>query len=783
MADESLVSLFKGIGLDDKKAAETAKNKDLSATLRDVIAEAGVTEIDKSAGSLLYSIATKYPAVALRHRPVLAKAIAAKEVTNSNLQACIDYLKKVGPADLNVEEFRSENGLGVVVSNEEIAKAVSDLLKEKHAELVEKRYRVNIGLYLLALRSSPATKWADGKLLNEELTKQIKDVLGPRTAEDDKPQEKKPEKKPETKEKAKEKPKEETKEEEESPAQETVRLADPSENIQQTPEILKAHLARTGGKVYTRFPPEPNGYLHIGHAKAMHVNFGYAKQKGGVCYLRFDDTNPEKEDMEYFNAIIEMVKWMGWEPWKITYSSHYFPKLYELAVELIKRDKAFVCHQTKEEMQASRRVEGQLEGNPSPYRNRPVEESLRLFEDMRKGKFAEGAAVLRMKGDMASPNPNMRDLVAYRIKYVPHPITGNDWCIYPSYDFTHCLIDSLEDITHSMCTLEFESRHESYDWLVDMLSLYRPVVWEYSRLNLTNTVLSKRKLIQLVKQGYVRGWDDPRMTTLVAFRRKGYTPEAINMFAEKIGVTRAPNLIPFSLLEQCCRLDLDPKAHRAMVVLRPLRVVLTNVPEDFREELTVPNHPKEDKGTHKVPLTRVVYIEKSDFKTQDEKGYYGLAPGKQVLLKYAHNITCTDVVTNDKNEVVEIKATLNKGDTTKLKGVLHWVAEGSPRVEIRQYDHLFKSENINELGADWLADLNTNSLEVIENAIADVSLNNCKDGEHFQFERQGFFVVDKDSTPEKKVFNRTVTLKESKSIQEIKKTPAPSASSSKNKKK
>jgi len=511
----------------------------------------------------------------------------------------------------------------------------------------------------------------------------------------------------------------------------------------------------------------------------MHLNFGYAKKMGGVCYLRFDDTNPEKEDMEYFNSIIDNVKWMGWEPWKITYSSHYFPKLYELAVELIKRDKAFVCHETKEQMQAGRRVEGQLEGRPSPWRNRPIEESLRLFEDMKKGKFAEGEAVLRMKGDMSSPNPNMRDLVAYRIKYVPHPIAGNEWCIYPSYDFTHCLIDSLEDITHSLCTLEFESRHESYNWLIDQLSLYRPVVWEYSRLNLTHTVLSKRKLIFLVKNGYVRGWDDPRMSTIYAFRRKGYTAEAINMFAEKIGVTRAPNMIPFSLLEQCCRLDLDPKVPRAMVVLRPLRVVLTNVTDT--EEVTVPNQPPnyKDKGTHKVPLTRVVYIERTDFRTQDEKGYYGLAPGKQVLLKYAHNITCTDVVYDANNEVVEIKATLDRGSTTKVKGVLHWVAEGSHKVEIRLYDHLFKSENINDLGDNWVQDINPNSLEVIEGAMADVSLNNAAVGDKFQFERQGFFVVDKDSTPEKKVFNRTVTLKESKEKKTVVAPPKAAAAKSK----
>lgn len=781
---EADAHLFTLIGFDEKKAAETAKNKDLTHQLKTIIAEAGVEQgCDKAVGNILYTLATKYPANALAHRPVLARFVAEKKVTATNLQPSLDYLKKVGAGALDVEAFKTDCGVGVVISKDQIATAVRELLTEKKAELEEKRYRINIGIYLQTLRNK--LKWADGKLLSDELNEQVAAVLGPRTAEDDKKVDtkakaKEPEKKDEKpKEKAEKKPEDEL----ELPPQESIRFPAPEENIQNTPELLKQHLAETGGKIRTRFPPEPNGYLHIGHAKAMHLDFGYAKKNGGVCYLRFDDTNPEKEEKEYFDSIIDNVKWMGWEPWKITYSSSYFPQLYELAVQLIKIDKAYVCHLGKEEMR-----EGRKTMVDSPYRNRTVEENLRLFEDMRRGKFAEGECCLRFKGDMKHDNPNMRDLVAYRVKYVPHPVAGNEWCVYPSYDFTHCLVDSIEHVTHSLCTLEFERRRESYNWLVDVLGLYRPLVWEFSRLNLTNTVLSKRKIIRLVKEKYVRGWDDPRMSTINAFRRKGYTAEAINLFCEKIGVTRAPNTISYSLLEQCCRLDLDPKVHRAMVVLHPLKVVLTNIPEDAPdEEITVKNHPFIDMGTHKVPLSRVVYIERSDFRVVDEKGYFGLAPGKEGMLKYAYNIKVTDFVQDSKTgEVTEIHATVDRTNATKVKGVFHWVAESKTQppltAEVRLYERLFTVENPNELKDDFLDFINPNSEQVITGAKADVSFKGVKVGDRFQFERQGFFVVDKDTKGDALVFNRTVTLKESKSLKEMAPKPTSSSSSAAKKK-
>eukprot|EP01111_Echinosteliopsis_oligospora_P012983 TRINITY_DN4544_c0_g1_i2.p1 TRINITY_DN4544_c0_g1~~TRINITY_DN4544_c0_g1_i2.p1 ORF type:complete len:782 (-),score=211.80 TRINITY_DN4544_c0_g1_i2:3-2348(-) len=779
MADTK--ALLLGIGLDDKKAAETLKNKDLSSNLEAIIREAGADAgCDKAAGAILYSLATKYPANASKYRPYLAKLVVAKKVTSNNLQATLDYLKKVGNGELNEDNFYSECGVGVVVSHEQIAEAVRHLLREKDAELKEKRYRINIGVLLSALRNNPVTKWADGKILNEELNEQIKSILGPRTAEDDKPLEKKKEAPKEDK-KKEEKPKDSEKDEEPEfvVPQESIRFPDPTENIQNNPKTLEDHLNRTGKRIYTRFPPEPNGYLHIGHAKSMNLNFGYAKKHNGVCYLRFDDTNPEKEEHEYFNSIIDSVKWLGWQPWKITYSSHYFPQLYTLALDLIRRGKAYVCHETKEEMK-----EGRASGRPSRFRDRSVEENLKLFDDMRKGKYDEGTAVLRMKGDMQNPNPNMRDLVAYRIKYTPHPISGSDWCVYPSYDYTHCLVDSIEDITHSLCTLEFETRRESYNWLIDVLDLYRPVVWEYSRLNLSNTVLSKRKLIRLVKEGYVRGWDDPRMSTLNGFRRKGYTAAAINNFCEGIGVTRAPNMIPYSLLEHYLRLDLDPRSHRAFAVLNPVKVTITNLPADHYEQITIANHPYNDLGTHVVPFTNTLYIERSDFRTKDEKGYYGLAPEKEVILKYAYSIKCTSFNQDASGNVSEIFVTVDKTNPNKVKGVLHWVAESkkdkSPlKVEIRLYESLFNSEDINDLGNDWLADLNPNSLTVVDGALADVSLAGAAVWNKYQFERQGFFVVDPDTTADKIVFNRSVTLKESKSKKTIAPTAAKAAPKSK----
>ncbi|KAF2076881.1 hypothetical protein CYY_001783 [Polysphondylium violaceum] len=756
VVSEELVTMFSNLGLDSAKAKEAAANANLSSQLKDIVVEAGVESgCDKAVGIILYTIATKYPQNALRHRATLCKYIVKKEVSNINLQACLDYLRRTANEELNESDFVSQCGVGVVITRDQVKSAVADYISKNKDEIVEKRYQFPIGSALTDVKNT--LKWANTKDIKEEVDEAILALLGPKTDADKAPapKVKAPAATTATAAVVEEKPK----------AKEEIRFPDPSDNIQNTPKLLKDHLEATGGKIVTRFPPEPNGYLHIGHAKAMHLDFGYAKKNGGKCYLRFDDTNPEKENQEYIDSIIDSVKWLGHEPCEITYSSQYFDQLYDLAIELIKRGFAYVCHQTGPEMS-----EGREKMTDSPYRNRSVEENLSLFDDMRKGKFEEGKAVLRMKGDMKHPNPCMRDLVAYRIKYHHHPVSGDKWCIYPSYDYTHCLVDSIENITHSLCTLEFEIRRLSYNWLVDVLGLYRPVVWEYARLNLTHTVLSKRKIITLVQKGFVKGWDDPRLSTLNAFRRKGYTPEAINSLCETIGVTRTNNTtIPYELLELCCRQDLDGKATRAMVVLDPIKVVITNYPQDQTEQITVPNIPANPAlGTHQVDLSRELYIERTDFRMVDSKDYFGLAPNKEILLKYAYNIKCNEVITDDKGNVTELRVTYDKDNSNKKVKTIHWVSSVAGQkptaVEVRLYDHLFKDS---EIGDDWLEHINPDSLKVIENAVADKTVANSKEYDRFQFERTGYFCVDKDSTSDKLVFNRTVSLKENKDKKKI----------------
>jgi len=758
VVSEELVNLFSNLGLDSAKAKEAAANANLSVQLKDVISEAGVESgCDKAVGIILYTIATKYPQNAIRHRPTLCKYIVKKEVSNINLQACLDYLRRTANEELDEADFVSSCGVGVVITREQVKSAVADYIVKNKDEIVEKRYQFPIGSALTDVKNT--LKWANTKDIKEEVDEAILALLGPKTDADKAPAPKVKATPATTATAAavvEEKPK----------AKEEIRFPDPSDNIQNTPKLLKDHLSTTGGKIVTRFPPEPNGYLHIGHAKAMHLDFGYAKKNGGKCYLRFDDTNPEKENQEYIDSIIDSVKWLGHEPCEITYSSQYFDQLYDLAIELIKRGFAYVCQQTGAEMKQGRELM-----TDSPYRNRSVEENLQLFDDMRKGKFEEGKAVLRMKGDMKHPNPCMRDLVAYRIKYHHHPVSGDKWCIYPSYDYTHCLVDSIENITHSLCTLEFEIRRLSYNWLIDVLGLYRPVVWEYARLNLTHTVLSKRKIITLVQQGFVKGWDDPRLSTLNAFRRKGYTPEAINSLCETIGVTRTNNTtIPYELLELCCRQDLDSKATRAMVVLDPIKVVITNYPEGQSEEITVPNIPSNPSmGTHKVDLSRELYIERSDFRMVDSKDYFGLAPNKEILLKYAYNIKCNEVISDANGNVTELRVTYDKDNSNKKVKTIHWVSSAAGQkptaVEVRLYDHLFKES---ELGDDWLDHVNPDSLKIIDNAFADKTVLNSKEYDRFQFERTGYFCVDKDTTSDKLVFNRTVSLKENKEKKNLK---------------
>ena len=520
--------------------------------------------------------------------------------------------------------------------------------------------------------------------------------------------------------------------------------------------------------IHTRFPPEPNGYLHIGHAKSICLNFGIAKEFAGLCNLRMDDTNPSKEDDEYVQSIQEDVRWLGfdWED-RLYYASDYYDQLYQYALQLIKIGKAYVCHLSPDEI---REYRGTLTepGKESPYRNRTVEENLEMFEKMRLGEFEEGKATLRAKIDMASPNVNMRDPVVYRILKTEHHRTGKKWCIYPMYDFAHCISDSIEGITHSICTLEFENHRPLYDWFLDVLSIpCHPQQIEFARLNITNTVMSKRKLLALVKEGLVSGWDDPRMPTISGMRRRGYSPQAIRNFCEKIGVGKMESTVDFALLEYCIREDLNRTAMRKMGVLHPLKVVITNYPEDKEEFLDAVNHPEyPELGTRKVGFSRELYIEQDDFMEVPEKKFYRLSHGKEVRLRYAYFITCTEVIKDEQGNIIELHCTYDpetRGgdapDKRKVKATLHWVsARHAKQAEIRIYNHLFLKENPEEGTDDFHDNINPNSLEVVQGYLE--SDLKDKPGTVYQLERLGYFCVDKDSTEDKMVLNRTATLKD-----------------------
>lgn len=523
--------------------------------------------------------------------------------------------------------------------------------------------------------------------------------------------------------------------------------------------------------IHTRFPPEPNGYLHIGHAKSICLNFGLAQQYGGMCNLRFDDTNPVKEDVEYVDSIQADVKWLGfsWDK-RMYYASDYFEKLYEFAVQLIKNGKAYVDDSNAEEIRAMRGTLTEA-GKESPYRNRSVEENLALFEAMKQGEFADGEKVLRAKIDMASPNINMRDPVIYRIAHATHHRTGDAWCIYPMYDFAHPLSDAIEGITHSICTLEFEDHRPLYDWCLESLGFdvnTRPRQIEFARLNLTNTVTSKRKLRQLVEEGYVAGWDDPRMPTISGLRRRGYTPAALRNFCSEVGVAKANSLVDVAMLEHCIRDDLNNNADRIMAVLHPLKVVITNYPEGKKEYMLAENHPT--KGGHRyMPFCRELYIEQEDFMEDAPKKFFRLKPEGEVRLKHGYIIKCEEVIKDAEGKVVELHCTYDPDSKTggatanrKVKGTIHWVsAADALEAEVRLYDYLIETDEKGEVPADFLNAVNKNSLEVLQHVMVEPSAALTAEGTHYQFLRQGYYVVDKDSTPDHLVFNRVVGLKDS----------------------
>ena len=549
----------------------------------------------------------------------------------------------------------------------------------------------------------------------------------------------------------------------------------PSRSLNFIQEIIEEHnrTGRFGGRVHTRFPPEPNGYLHIGHAKSICLNFGLAEQYGGKCNLRFDDTNPVKEEQEYVESIKTDVRWLGFD-WgdREFYASDYFEQLYQWAIQLIEAGKAYVCDLSPEQI---REYRGTLTtpGRNSPYRDRSVEENLDLFRRMRAGEFPDGSRTLRAKIDMAHPNLNMRDPVMYRILHAEHHRTGNQWCIYPTYDWAHGQSDSIERITHSICTLEFENHRPLYDWFIQALGIYAPQQIEFARLNLSYTVLSKRRLIQLVEEGHVRGWDDPRMPTLSGLRRRGYTPEAIRNFCQRIGVSKFDAVIDMSWLEDSLRADLNLRAPRVMAVLRPLKVIIENYPEGQVEELDAVNNPEDPSaGTRKVPFSRELYIEQDDFREDPPKKFYRLAPGREVRFRWAYFIRCVDVVKDPQSgAVVELRCTYdpatrggNAPDGRKVKSTIHWVsAPHALEAEVRLYDHLFLKPDPDDVeeGKDYRANLNPQSLVVLPSCWVEPSLAGAAPGSRYQFERLGYFCVDPvDSTPQKLVFNRSVSLRD-----------------------
>ncbi|XP_062854607.1 glutamine--tRNA ligase [Trichomycterus rosablanca] len=768
MAD--LVALFTSIGLSEQKANETLKNEQLSSALKDAITQAqkllGSKNVDKTMGTLLYSMVSRLRD--LNHLAFFTDYIVKRKITTDlQLSAALDYVKGHPQGPLDVKAFETACGVGVIVGPEQIEDAVELIIRKHKQQLLVERYRFNMGLLMGEARA--ALKWADGKILKNEVDMQVLHLLGPKTEADleKKPKAAKPKpvennKKEEKKDTVNGEVKQEVKSLMEQLRGEALKFHKPGENYKtegyvvtpNTMRLLKEHLEITGGQVRSRFPPEPNGILHIGHAKAINFNFGYAKANNGICFLRYDDTNPEKEEEKYFTGIKDMVEWLGYEPYAITHASDNFGQLYELAVELIRRGHAYVCHQRGEELKGHNVP-------PSPWRDRPVEESLVLFERMKKGMFAEGDATLRMK--MVMEDGKM-DPVAYRIKYTPHHRTGDTWCIYPTYDYTHCLCDSIEHITHSLCTKEFQARRSSYFWLCNALDVYCPVQWEYGRLNLTYTVVSKRKIIKLVETGVVRDWDDPRLFTLTALRRRGFPPQSINNFCARVGVTVSQTTMEPHLLEACVRDVLNETAPRVMAVLEPLKVIITNLPASAQTEIHVPDFPAdESKGGHVVPFTKTIFIEQGDFREVMEKGYKRLTPDQPVGLRHAGYVISVQCVIKDASgKVVELEVSCTSSDCAeKPKAFIHWVSEPL-KCEVRLYERLFKHKNpedSSEVPAGFLSDINPNSLQVIS-ALIDRSVSKAKVFDKFQFERVGYFSVDPDSTADKLVFNRTVTLKE-----------------------
>ena len=797
---EELETKLKNFGLDEKKIAEIIKKKKLAERVKFVLDESKVDKCEKEVANMLISIAEKLNPAYNHRLPVLIKYVLNKDIsTTHQLDFAIDFLKKKGEENVTEDEFKEKCGIGLKISEDDIKKELNEIIKTYEEKLKKERYKFQTVKILSELRKK--FTFVDPKLTKKIVDEEIDKILGGKNQEEieeeklrkefDTLKKKQKDKKTFTEEDKKrleeiknnlkkydEKEKSLKTENEEEKSEKdklSTLMARDMKSSLNPPELLKKHLEFTKGKIYTRFPPEPNGYLHLGHAKAMRFDFGQAEKAGGYTYLRLDDTNPEKETKEYIDSIKENCEWLGYKPFKVTYASDYFDDLYRIAVQLIKEGKAYVDDLPKAVISEYR-----TQKKDSPYRNRTVEENLKLFEQMKQGRFEEKEKCLRLKIDMKHDNPCMRDPVAYRIKYVPHPHAGDKWCIYPTYDFTHCLNDSLENITHSLCTLEFEIRRDSYYWLLEAAHMYRPFVWEFSRLNVTHIVVSKRKLIQLVTSHTTNGWDDPRMPTINGLRRRGYTADSINKFVDSVGVTRRgnENIISIKLLENAIKTDLDTKAPRTMSVINPLKVVLTNLNENVVIDTPLFPKLKEKGGVRKVTLTKTIFIESNDFKEKvdnSKKPFFGLTPEQEVGLKYAGAIKLTEIKKDPNGKILELHCTYDSSPK-KTSGRIHWISDvDSTTAELRLYDYLFLSDDpfhANEEGVshDPMDDVNPNSLITKYHSLVNKELcKNCKSGDHFQFERLGYFVVDPDTEGNKGryVFNLTVDLGDGK-MDEIK---------------
>lgn len=794
---EELTQLFSKVGFEDGKVKEITKNKKVSDSLAALIKETPADyEWNKSTRALVHNLAALIKGSELVKSNLIVSGIIKEDLkTALQVDAAYKYVKAKGDA-ATVEEMNKESGVGITVTEDQVRNEVAKYIEENKAKILDERYKIVPGLFA-TVKNFPSLKWAEPRYFKPIIDQEVLKVLGPKDERDLVKKKKGGDSKKQTKGKKDEK--KESVEPKRTMFSEGFLgdLHKVGENPQAYPELMVEHLKATGGKVHTRFPPEPNGYLHIGHSKAIMVNFGFAKFHNGVCYLRFDDTNPEAEAPEYFESIKRMITWLGFSPWKITYSSDYFDKLYELAEVLINKNKGYICHCTAEEIKRGRGIkeDGTPGGERSgcKHRDRPVEENLAEFRKMRDGFYKPGEAILRMKQDFTSPNPQMWDLIAYRVLNAPHPRTGTKWKIYPTYDFTHCLVDSFENITHSLCTTEFYLSRESYEWLCDEVHVFRPAQREYGRLNITGTVLSKRKIARLVDEHHVRGWDDPRLFTLEGIRRRGVPPGAILSFINTLGVTTSTTNIQVVRFESAVRKYLEDTTPRLMFILDPIEVVVDNLPEDHEEFVSIPFRAGTPEfGERKVPFSKRFYIERSDFsEITDDKEFFRLTPSQSVgLVKVPHTVSFVSLEKDADGKITRLHVKYDnepvEGKPKKPKTYIQWVPisekNNSPvRIaETRVHNQLFLSEN----PSGNPEDLNPESEVVYKTSVVEPSFHHViKSGpwvvdsvkksefyveeDHqsnevcrFQGMRVGYFTMDRDSTEEKIILNRIVSLKD-----------------------